>query len=149
MRRIITVAVAVLGVATAACGAGTGTATGAGPGTAGETPRAVEQVYVINLHGAEDGRADQRPENLVVSEFSSLRKVGWRSWGPDGAVGTGRLSGTWCLPTCRKTPYTATVTLGGVKKVRGKNYFTTFSIDGDFTKPRETADTLTGNLPMP
>lgn len=147
MRRIITVAVAVLGVATAACGAGTGM--GTETGTAEETPRAEEQVYVINLHGAEDGRADQRPENLVVSEFSLLRKVGWRTWGLDGAVGTGGLSGTWCLPACQKTPYTATVTLGGVKKVRGKNYFTTFSIDGDFPKPRETADTLTGTLPTP
>ncbi|GAA3071948.1 hypothetical protein [Streptosporangium carneum] len=160
---IVAVAVAVLGATTAACGLG---AAQAEPrrAWAGDTAqitsqpeegvtrsegRRAEPVYVINLYGAEDGRADQRPENLVVSEFSTLKGITWRSWGPGRAVGAGKLSGTWCLPDCLDSPYDATITLSKVKKAMGKRYFTKFAIDGDFPKPDQIDDTLTGALPLP
>ncbi|GHH66085.1 hypothetical protein GCM10017673_11250 [Streptosporangium violaceochromogenes] len=144
MRRIIIATVAaVFAAGTVACGLG----------PAETAPRPTDQpagqVYVLNLHGTEEGRADRRPANLVLSEFSTVRGVTWTRWGPRNATGTGELSGTWCLPRCQERPYTATITLGGVKKVKGRSYFTTFSVDGDFTKPAETADTLTGTLPTP
>ncbi|WP_433250557.1 hypothetical protein ACQPYK_04370 [Streptosporangium sp. CA-135522] len=129
---------------------GTGTEAGIGIKTGtGDGGPVRESVYVFNLYGAEEGRADQRPANLVASEFSSLRELNWSTWGPEKAVGRGRLSGTWCLPGCLAEPYTATITLGAVRKVRGKKYFTRFGIDGDFPKPEEPADTLVGTLPTP
>ncbi|MEV7010937.1 hypothetical protein [Streptosporangium sp. NPDC051022] len=162
MRRIIVAVVAaLLGLMSAACGAGG--VQGASPGenpvaheaqpeaepvTQEVTPRA-EQVYVINLHGNEEGVADQRPANLVASEFSTLKGVTWRSWGPERAVGSGKLSGTWCLPGCQTNPYDATITLSKVRKVGDKRYFTRFGITGDFPGPTSPADTLNGALPLP
>lgn len=144
MRRIIIAAVAAVFVAgTVACGLGP---TEAAPRP---TEQGADQVYVLNLHGAEEGRADRRPKRLVLSEFSAMKGIVWTRWGPENATGTGELSGTWCLPGCQERPYTATITLGGVKKVKGRRYFTAFGVDGDFTKPAETADTLTGTLPTP
>ncbi|MEV8631680.1 hypothetical protein AB0395_08490 [Streptosporangium sp. NPDC051023] len=151
MRRIIvTVVVALLGLMSAACGAGVSQVAPLGeePVAHVVSPEA-EPVYVINLYGAEDGRPDQRPANLVVSEFSTLKGITWRSWGPGRAVGSGKLSGTWCLPACQTNPYDATITLSKVKKVGGKRYFTRFDIGGDFPQPDSFDDTLRGALPLP
>ncbi|MFF5210425.1 hypothetical protein [Streptosporangium sp. NPDC000396] len=141
MRRTTVAALAVLGSVVLTAGSGTAVAE--------PCATAREPIYVINFYGAEEGRADQRPSNLVVSEFSSLGGLTWRRWGPRTAVGVGKLRGSWCLPGCLAEPYTATVTLGRVKKVRGEKYFTRFDIDGDFPKPDEPADALSGALPTP
>ncbi|MFF3668360.1 hypothetical protein [Microtetraspora malaysiensis] len=151
MRRILIAAVvAALSATVAACGQSAGESA-----SAGTTPEAVvatsptaSPVYVRNLYGAEQGRDDSSPENLVLSEFSSMNGITWTSWGPDQAVGTGALSGSWCLPGCTEKPYEATVTLSGVATVRGTRYFTQFAVDGDFPKP-DPADTLAGSLPTP
>ncbi|MBB2909172.1 hypothetical protein FHS43_000418 [Streptosporangium becharense] len=106
-------------------------------------------VHVFNLYGAEEGRADRRPANLVLSEFSSMRDVVWRTWGPRRAAGRGLLSGTWCMPGCLAEPYAATVELGAVREIGGKRFFTRFAADGDFPHPESPADTLSGALPTP
>ncbi|WP_433351459.1 hypothetical protein ACQP25_00090 [Microtetraspora malaysiensis] len=158
MRRILIAAVvAALSATVAACGQSAGEAASKGaPRTAGTTPEAVvatspttTPVYVNNLYGAEQGRDDSSPANLVLSEFSSMSGITWTSWGPDQAVGTGGLSGSWCLPGCTEKPYEATVTLSGVTTVKGTQYFTQFAVDGDFPKPGDPADALAGSLPTP
>jgi hypothetical protein len=107
------------------------------------------QVYVFNTYGAEQGRVDQRPPDLVLSEFSTLNTLTWQSWGPTKALGTGKLSGTWCLPGCADAPYDATVTLKSVQPVRGKAYFTRYELRADLPqKQRDSAD-LDGRLPVP
>lgn len=107
-------------------------------------------VYVMNFHGTEQGRADYRPRDLVLSEFTTLNAMTWRSWGPARAVGTGRLSGSWCLPTCSDAPYQATVTLSHVVPARGKGYFTRYEITAAGL-PRDQVDraVLEGALPTP
>ncbi|MFF4774373.1 hypothetical protein ACFY05_16080 [Microtetraspora fusca] len=155
MRRIIIAAA--IATTVAACGQGGGEPASKGaPTTAGTAPEAVvatsptaPPVYVNNLYGAEQGRDDSRPANLVLSEFSSMSGITWTSWEPDRAVGTGGLSGSWCLPGCTEKPYEATVTLSGVTRVKGTRYFTRFAVDGDFPKPADPADKLAGSLPTP
>ncbi|MFF0578135.1 hypothetical protein [Streptosporangium saharense] len=160
MRKIMkAVAVTLLGLVTVACatacgGDGTREAMAHGLSPSDTEPVShdvpqVGRVYVINLYGAEEGRPDRRPANLVASEFSSLKEITWRSWGPDRAVGDGRLSGMWCLPGCQAKPYEATITLSKARKVGGKRYFTKFDIDGDFPRPTSSDDTLRGTLPLP
>ncbi|GAA2896829.1 hypothetical protein GCM10010517_61840 [Streptosporangium fragile] len=108
-----------------------------------------EPVYVFNLYGAEEGRADHRPGNLVLSESSTVRGVAWRTWQGRAAAGTGLLSGTWCLPGCLTEPYTVTVTLGTVKRIGGRKYFTRFAVHGDFPRPEEPDGAMSGALPTP
>ncbi|WP_432929233.1 hypothetical protein ACQPZZ_04540 [Microbispora sp. CA-135349] len=135
-------AAAVLG--SAALGAAVGGCGSALTRSAAETP-----VYVLNFQNAERGRADQRPANLVLSEFSALRAVTWRTWGPTRATGAGKLSGTWCLPECADAPYDATVTLSSVVPVKGKGYFSRYAITADVpVRHRPEAD-LSGVLPTP
>ncbi|MFF4777114.1 hypothetical protein ACFY05_30075 [Microtetraspora fusca] len=109
-----------------------------------ETP-----IYVLNLYGDENGRSDQRPPALVLSEFSTVSGMSWQSWGPGRAVGVGRLSGTWCLPRCQNHPYNATVTLSNVVPYRGDGYFTRYAVKAHLPPAeRKTAD-LKGALPAP
>ncbi len=151
MRRIIVaVVVALLGLMSAACGSGVAQAAPSEvEPVAQAVDRPAEPVYVINLYGNEEGVAEQRPVNLVASEFSTVKGITWRSWGPARAVGAGKLSGTWCLPNCLEHPYDATITLSKVRKVNDKRYFTRFDIAGDFPEPDQPDDRLTGSLPLP
>ncbi|GLW23466.1 hypothetical protein DI270_001105 [Microbispora triticiradicis] len=130
-------AVAVLGAGVSGCGASQ-----AGP--VAETP-----VYVLNLQGSEQGRPDQRPAILVLSEFTTISEVTWHSWGPTRAVGAGRLSGTWCLPACENAPYEATVTLSNVTPVRGKGYFSRYAVAAEVPPRQRPAADLSGMLPTP
>ncbi|MEU6415050.1 hypothetical protein [Microbispora sp. NPDC046933] len=135
----LSVAVTALCVAVAVGGCGS-----APTGSAAETP-----VYVLNLQNSERGRAEQRPANLVLSEFSTMSGVTWRTWGPTRATGAGRLSGTWCLPECADAPYAATVTLSSVIPVKGKGYFSRYAVTADVpVRHRPEAD-LSGVLPTP
>ena len=94
----------------------------------GQEGRTEEGAYVFNTHGDEEGRPQQRPENLVASEFTSFTGLEWQEWGVDAAVGRGELSGTWCLPECQDDPYPATVELGDPENVGGTLYFTTYRV---------------------
>ncbi|TQS27855.1 hypothetical protein [Microbispora sp. KK1-11] len=113
-------------------------------GPAAETP-----VYVLNLQNSERGRAEQRPANLVLSEFSTMSGVTWRTWGPTRATGAGKLSGTWCLPECVDAPYAATVTLSSVIPVKGKGYFSRYAITADVPLRHRPEADLSGVLPTP
>ncbi|MFW5420500.1 hypothetical protein J0910_28195 [Nocardiopsis sp. CNT-189] len=93
-----------------------------------EEARTGEGAYVFNTHGDEQGRPQQRPEDLVASEFTSFTGLEWQEWGTDSAVGRGGLSGTWCLPECQDDPYPATVELGDPENVGGTLYFTTYRV---------------------
>ncbi|MEV4293976.1 hypothetical protein [Microbispora rosea] len=112
--------------------------------SAPETP-----VYVLNLQNSERGRAEQRPANLVLSEFSTMSEVTWRTWGPTRATGAGRISGTWCLPECADAPYAATVTLSSVVPVKGKGYFSRYAVTADVPVQHRPEADLSGVLPTP
>ncbi|WP_182907224.1 hypothetical protein [Microbispora sp. H13382] len=120
-----------------------------GCGSAPTDPPPETPVYVLNLRDSERGRPDQRPANLVLSEFSTMSAVTWRTWGPTRATGAGKLSGTWCLPECADAPYDATVTLSSVIPVKGKGYFSRYAVTADVpVRHRPEAD-LSGVLPTP
>ncbi|MEV4460078.1 hypothetical protein [Microbispora sp. NPDC049633] len=124
-------------------------ATLGGCGSAPTEPVAETPVYVLNFRDSERGRPDQRPANLVLSEFSTMSAVTWRTWGPTRATGAGKLSGTWCLPECADAPYDATVTLSSVIPVKGKGYFSRYAVTADVpVRHRPEAD-LSGVLPTP
>ncbi|WP_182898312.1 hypothetical protein [Microbispora sp. H10830] len=120
-----------------------------GCGAAPTGPPAETPVYVLNLQNSERGRAEQRPANLVLSEFSTMSGVTWRSWGPTRATGAGRLSGTWCLPECADAPYAATVTLSSVIPVKGKGYFSRYAVTADVAVRHRPEADLSGVLPTP
>ncbi len=115
---------------------------------AAETPIETP-IYVLNLYGDENGRSDQRPQALVLSEFSTVNGISWQKWGPGGAVGVGRLSGTWCLPQCQDRPYEATVTLSAVTPFKGNGYFTKYAIKADLPAAQKEMADLKGALPTP
>ncbi|MBP2706478.1 hypothetical protein JOL79_21955 [Microbispora sp. RL4-1S] len=130
-------ALSVLEAGLVACGA-PGSAVAVGP-----------PVFVLNFHHAEQGRSDQRPGDLVLSEFSAMTKVVWRTWGPTRATGSGKLTGVWCLPHCASRPYDATVTLSNVLAVRGKGYFTRYRVVADIPEEERRQADLAGVLPTP
>ncbi|MBX6383229.1 MAG: hypothetical protein IRZ07_09695 [Microbispora sp.] len=115
---------------------------------AGE-PAVETPVYVLNFRDSEHGRADQRPADLVLSEFSTMTGVTWRTWGPTRATGAGKLSGTWCLPECADAPYDATVTLSSVIPVKGKGYFSRYAVTADVPARQRAQADLSGVLPTP
>ena len=133
-----TLAVSMLGLGLTACASHRETPTTARP-----------QVYVLNFYGAEEGRAEQRPRDLVLSEFTTINAVTWQSWGPTRAVGRGKLSGMWGLPECGDAPYDATVTLGAVVPVRGKGYFSRYAVTARLPDDQRKRADLTGRLPIP
>ncbi|MCT9931925.1 hypothetical protein N5079_17110 [Planotetraspora sp. A-T 1434] len=118
-------------------------------GSSGTAVATATEVYVLNFYGAEQGRADQRPADLVLSEFSTLNKVTWRTWGPTRASGAGNLSGTWCLPHCLDKPYAATVTLSSIVPVKGKGYFARYEITAKLPPGEKGKADLSGTLPTP
>ncbi|UGY91472.1 hypothetical protein [Streptomyces gobiensis] len=70
--------------------------------------------YVLNHHGEQNrvkGALQRSPKDLVLSEFTTVNDVDWQRWDADRAVGTGKVTGTWCLDTCLDKPLKATVTL--------------------------------------
>ncbi|GAB3122401.1 hypothetical protein GCM10027160_41310 [Streptomyces calidiresistens] len=104
---------------------------GAGSGDTGTDapdPASPDDPLVFNYHGAEDGRADRAPDDLVLTEFSTLNDVTWRSWDSEEAVGSGLLAGTWCLPECLDDPLPAEVLLKDPEEINGDPYFTAFEL---------------------
>ncbi len=90
-----------------------------------------DRPYVVNFYGEEnaDGNPEREPGNLVVSEHSSIQQIEWQEWNGGEAVGTGLLSGIWCLPECMDEPFEATVTLSDPTDVNGDLYFSTFELE--------------------
>ncbi|MEU9121271.1 hypothetical protein AB0C96_15695 [Streptomyces sp. NPDC048506] len=115
------------------------------------TLRTASTPYVINHYGeenADNGRAERSPANLVLSEFTSVNHVNWEQWGAKHAVGTGRVTGTWCLDTCLDKPLKATVTLSDPKTVHGRKVFTTFTLKLTDQPGAYDAEDLHGKRPL-
>ncbi|MFX4291527.1 hypothetical protein [Streptomyces bohaiensis] len=120
------------------------------PGSAGGTaPEDTTRPYVVNFYGEEnaEGAAEREPANLVLSEHSSLQEMQWSEWNGDRAVGTGLLSGMWCLPDCADQPFEATVTLSEPTDVAGDVYFAAFDLDAPGAQEYR-ADDLDGERPL-
>ncbi|MFI6389210.1 hypothetical protein [Nonomuraea sp. NPDC050540] len=116
---------------TAACGAAGGVRVeGPAPPSESRGP-----VYVV----AYMGDALQRPSDFALTEFSGMNGVRWQSWGGERAVGTGELSGTWCLPGCEAKGYPATITLSRLTRLERTGYYARFTV----TSGHEIKDDLT------
>ncbi|MGW0868646.1 hypothetical protein [Streptomyces sp. NPDC002611] len=104
---------------------------GGASSASGKVGRVVAAPYVLNHYGekyADTGHAERRPANLVLSEFTSISKVKWQQWGAKKAVGTGEVTGNWCLETCLDKPLKGTITLSGPKTVNGKKIYAAFTL---------------------
>ncbi|MGW1378206.1 hypothetical protein ACWD6P_28590 [Streptomyces sp. NPDC002446] len=142
--------VAVLGIFAGAQAAQAATPAHSGsPATS--VARTVGTPYVINHYGEENadrGRAERSPANLVLSEFTSIGKVTWKQWGAKKAVGTGKVTGTWCLDTCLERPLKATVTLLDPKTVDGRKVFTAFALKLSDAPGTYDSEDLRGKRPL-
>ena len=95
----------------AGCGAYQGVRVeGPAPTGAAET----RTVYVLD----EMGNPLQRPRDLALTEFSSLNRLRWTSWGGATATATGEVSGTWS-----EHAYPAKVTLTGLELRERSAYY--------------------------
>ncbi|MFB6438435.1 hypothetical protein ACFCVY_16900 [Streptomyces sp. NPDC056411] len=112
---------------------------------AGSTP------YVINHYGEENadrGRAERNPAHLVLSEFTSINAVDWKKWDAKRAVGTGEVTGSWCLETCMDKPLKATVTLSDPRTVDGRKVYTSFTLKLAGGAGQYDAEDLHGTRPL-
>lgn len=142
--------VAVLGIFATAHAAQASTVDRGGVHATG-TARTAGTPYVINHYGEENadrGRAERSPRNLVLSEFTSINEVTWKQWGAKKAVGTGQVTGTWCLDTCLDKPLKATVTLTDPKTVNGRKVFTAFTLKPADGAGAYDAEDLRGKRPL-
>lgn len=103
-----------------------------GDGSTGGDAEAV-RPYVVNFFGEAnaDGAPDQEPGTLVLTEFTTVTDVTWEEWNGTAAIGTGSLSGTWCLPECLENPYPTSVVLSDTGDFGGDPYYTTFLLEPD------------------
>ncbi|WP_431043409.1 hypothetical protein ACQUSR_16940 [Streptomyces sp. P1-3] len=149
--------VAVLGLLTTACGeSGKSDKNAAGAASADITrsasvARTSAAPYVVNHYGEENadkGVAVRSPKNLVLSEFTSIHGVHWKQWGAKKAVGTGKVTGTWCLDKCLDKPLKATVTLSDPKTVKGKKVFSSFRLKLSGKPGAYDSEDLKGKRPL-
>ncbi|MEV0375185.1 hypothetical protein AB0I10_36360 [Streptomyces sp. NPDC050636] len=155
-RRRKTVITAALAGAAALGLLATAQAAGAAPAPEHTAPtasaaRTDTSPYVINHYGEENadkGRAERSPKNLVLSEFTSINGVSWQQWGAKKAVGTGKVTGTWCLDTCLDKPLKATVTLSDPKTVNGRKVFSTFTLKLSGKPGAYDSEDLQGKRPL-
>ncbi|MGW1075744.1 hypothetical protein [Streptomyces sp. NPDC002537] len=73
----------------------------------------------------------RRPEAFTASGTVRLTGLRWESWGGSTAVGTGKVGGSWCLPSCGGKPYDARVTLGGLIRQDRSAYYSHAAVDVD------------------
>jgi hypothetical protein len=116
-------------------------------GTQEPEPRG--KPFVLNFYGEENtgGNPEREPENLVLSEYSAVNKVVWEQWDGEQAVGSGLLSGTWCLPECIDDPYKTSITLSDPEEVNGELFYTTFVLDSPQAEDAQAED-LEGERPL-
>ncbi|MEU8976709.1 hypothetical protein AB0D11_47600 [Streptomyces monashensis] len=116
-----------------------------------KTVRPAASPYVINHYGEENadtGRAERRPHVLVLSEFTSIHQVNWTQWSAKGAVGTGEVTGNWCLDTCLDKPLKATISLSDPKTVHGKKVYSAFTLKLAGGATKYDAEDLQGKRPL-
>lgn len=107
--------------------------------------------YVVNHYGeanADVGRAERSPKTLVLSEFTTISGITWREWGAARAVGTGKVTGTWCLQTCADKPLKATVTLSDPEAVGGRKVFSAFVLSLSGRPGAYDSEDLKGRRPL-
>lgn len=97
-----------------------------------ETANAPEEdVYVTQITTMEgdDGEyySAHRPDELTLTEFTNAFDLTWQTWGPDTAVASGLISGSWCWDDCQDG-YEATIVLCDVND----DHFVRFGVFGDF-----------------
>ncbi|MDA1361942.1 hypothetical protein O1R50_20105 [Glycomyces luteolus] len=85
---------------------------------------------------------DVEPANLVISEYSTGRGIEWEMWGPEAAVGTGDLYGTWV-----EGEYYEDVTI--ILFAPDDGYFTEYAVTGDFEAPQYPQDKTRGFIEYP
>ncbi|MCC3763449.1 hypothetical protein K3N28_10225 [Glycomyces sp. TRM65418] len=100
------------------------------PSTAAEP---AGEVYVLQLdtHEGDDGEelSLQRPESMILSEFSHAENLEWEAWGGDSAVATGNLHGMFCVDGgCEGPEYEVALVLCEVVD----DHYRRFGVFGDF-----------------
>ncbi|MDI3406491.1 hypothetical protein [Streptomyces cavernicola] len=116
------------------------------------TERSSATPYVVQRSGEEtpDARAgaQRRPERLVLTEFTSISGVDWARWDARDAVGSGLVTGSWCLSTCQDKPLKATLRLSDPRTVDGKRVYSAFTLTlSDRTGTYDSED-LRGKRPL-
>lgn len=108
-----------------------------------------DRPFVINFYGEENtgGNPEREPANLVVTEHTSMSSVEWERWDGEVAVGSGLLSGVWCLPECLDDPFDAKVTLSDPEEINGELYYSTFELESS-QAAKYHADDLDGPRPL-
>ncbi|AWN28690.1 hypothetical protein RB199_29765 [Streptomyces libani] len=90
-----------------------------------------------------------RPTGFGLTEFSSVNRLSWRSWGQEKAVATGRLRGMWCIPHCPRNGYPATVELSRLQRRENVSYYTFATVRSSHLPPADTDDLSKVRLPFP
>ena len=102
-----------------------------------------DQVYVLNLHGDEEGFDDRRPEDYVATEFTTFTDMDWGEWDEERAVGEGEVLGTWCMDqNCQDDPYDIEIELGDPVEAEGSWYFSTYTVIDDEEIPEEQLEAM-------
>ncbi|WEB45307.1 hypothetical protein MOV08_42445 [Streptomyces yunnanensis] len=150
-RRRAVLAAGLAGAAALGLSATAQAANGAVPAAPTKAVRTAVTPYVINHFGEENadtGRAERRPRDLVLSEFTSIHQVDWKQWGAKEAVGTGQVTGTWCLDTCLTKPLKATISLSDPKVVNGKRVYSAFTLKLAGQQGTYDSEDLQGKRPL-
>lgn len=115
-------------------------------GPAPSPTRARGPVYVSDTMG----HPLTRPTKFGLTEFSSVSRLSWRSWGEAKAVATGRLSGMWCIPHCPDHGYPATVELSRLQRRENVGYYTLAVVQSPAHLPSDQSSKLRNvRLPIP
>ncbi|MFE1766933.1 hypothetical protein ACFW81_22310 [Streptomyces angustmyceticus] len=90
-----------------------------------------------------------RPTQFAVTEFSSVYRLSWRSWGRPKAVATGRVRGMWCIPHCPAKGYPATIEVGRLQRRENVSYYTHAVVRSPHRLPEAAAELGDIHLPLP
>ncbi|MFE1173384.1 hypothetical protein [Streptomyces sp. NPDC058773] len=113
-------------------------------GPAPSPSRARGPVYVPDTLG----HPLTRPTGFGLTEFSSVSRLSWRSWGETKAVATGRLRGSWCIPDCGDG-YPATLELSRLERRENVSYYTRATVRSSHLPPAGSDDLSAVRLPLP
>ncbi|MFG2529157.1 hypothetical protein [Streptomyces sp. NPDC048516] len=91
-----------------------------------------------------------RPTGFALTEFASVSRLSWRSWGQPKAVATGRLSGMFCIPHCPAHGYRATIELSRLQHQENVSYYSRAVVHSSHPLPSDPAAQLRNvRLPVP
>ncbi|GAA2295830.1 hypothetical protein OHT20_17100 [Streptomyces caniferus] len=90
-----------------------------------------------------------RPTGFALTEFSSLSRLSWRSWGRPKAVATGRTGGVWCIPDCPANGYPATVELSRLQRRENVSYYTRAVVRAPGLPHDQASELRNVRLPVP